>query len=91
MGEVAWQRFKLFALPGLLIVLLMSELWRQGQGIESFRSSLDVIKPVIAAIIGDFAWKLIKNEGLAGKSHGSTRNDWGTSEYLLNNRRRRDS
>ena len=49
-----------FLLPGLLIVLLMSELWRQGQGIESFRSSLDVIEAVIAAIIWAFTWKLIK-------------------------------
>jgi chromate transporter len=49
-----------FLLPGLLIVLLLSELWRNGQALPSFTTALQTIQPVVAAIIWAFAWKLIR-------------------------------
>ena len=48
-----------FLLPGFLIVLGLSELWRNGQSIPSFTTALQTLQPVIAAIIWAFAWKLI--------------------------------
>ncbi|MEB3253669.1 MAG: chromate efflux transporter [Synechococcus sp.] len=48
-----------FLLPGLLIVLLLSELWRNGQAIPSFTTAIATLQPVIAAIIWAFAWKLM--------------------------------
>ena len=48
-----------FLLPGLLIVLGLSELWRNGQSIPSFTTALQTLQPVIAAIIWAFAWKLM--------------------------------
>ena len=48
-----------FLLPGFLIVLGLSELWRNGQAIPSFTTALQTLQPVIAAIIWSFAWKLI--------------------------------
>ena len=48
-----------FLLPGLLIVLVLSELWRHGQAIPSFTTALQTLQPVIAAVIWAFAWKLI--------------------------------
>ena len=50
-----------FLLPGLLIVLALSELWRNGQSIPSFTKALQTLQPVIAAIIWAFAWKLLRN------------------------------
>ena len=50
-----------FLLPGLLIVLGLSELWRNGQSIPSFTTALQTLQPVIAAIIWAFAWKLLRN------------------------------
>ena len=50
-----------FLLPGLLIVLVLSELWRSGQSIPSFTTALQTVQPVIAAIVWAFAWKLMKN------------------------------
>ena len=44
-----------FLLPGLLIVLGLSELWRNGQSIPSFTTALQTLQPVIAAIIWAFA------------------------------------
>ena len=49
-----------FLLPGMLIVLLLSELWRNGQALPSFTTALQTIQPVVAAIIWAFAWKLIR-------------------------------
>ena len=40
-----------FLLPGFLIVLGLSELWRNGQAIPSFTTALQTLQPVIAAII----------------------------------------
>ena len=48
-----------FLLPGFLIVLGLSELWRNGQAIPSFTTALQTLQPVIAAIIWSFAWTLI--------------------------------
>ena len=48
-----------FLLPGFLIVLGLSELWRNGQSIPSFTTALQTLQPVITAIIWAFAWKLI--------------------------------
>jgi len=48
-----------FLLPGFLIVLGLSELWRNGQSIPSFTTALQTLQPVIAAIIWAFAWKLM--------------------------------
>ena len=48
-----------FLLPGLLIVVGLSELWRNGQSIPSFITALQTLQPVIAAIIWAFAWKLM--------------------------------
>ena len=49
-----------FLLPGLLIVLGLSEIWRHGQTIPSFTSALQTLQPVIAAVIWAFAWKLMR-------------------------------
>lgn len=48
-----------FLLPGLLTVLALSELWRRGQNIPSFTTTLQTLQPVIAAIIWSFAWKVL--------------------------------
>lgn len=48
-----------FLLPGLLIVLGLSELWRNGQSIPTFTTALQTLQPVVASIIWTFAWKLI--------------------------------
>ena len=50
-----------FLLPGLLIVLLLSELWRSGQSSEFFTTALATVQPVMAAIIWTFAWKLLSD------------------------------
>ena len=50
-----------FLLPGLLIVLLLSELWRSGQSSEFFTTALTTVQPVMAAIIWTFAWKLLRD------------------------------
>ena len=50
-----------FLLPGLLIVLLLSELWRSGQSSEFFTKALATVQPVMAAIIWTFAWKLLRD------------------------------
>lgn len=49
-----------FLFPGLVIVLLLSELWRNGQSIPSVTTALSTLQPVIAAIVWAFAWKLIR-------------------------------
>ena len=49
-----------FLLPGLLIVLLLSEPWRSGQSSEFFTTALATVQPVMAAIIWTFAWKLLR-------------------------------
>ena len=49
-----------FLLPGILIVLGFSELWRNGQSIPSITKALQTLQPVIAAIIWAFAWKLLR-------------------------------
>ena len=49
-----------FLLPGLMIVLGLSEIWRRGQTIPSFTSALQTLQPVIAAVIWAFAWKLMR-------------------------------
>mgnify|MGYP007000459479 len=48
-----------FLLPGLVTVLALSELWRRGQNIPSFTTTLQTLQPVIAAIIWSFAWKVL--------------------------------
>ena len=50
-----------FLLPGLLIVLLLSELWRSGQSSEFFTTALATVQTVMAAIIWTFAWKLLRD------------------------------
>ena len=50
-----------FLLPGLLIVLLLSELWRSGQSSEFVTTALATVQPVMAAIIWTFAWKLLRD------------------------------
>ena len=47
-----------FLLPGLMTVLTLSELWRRGQNIPGFTTTLQTLQPVIAAIIWSFAWKV---------------------------------
>ena len=49
-----------FLLPGLMIVLGLSEIWRRGQTTPSFTSALQTLQPVIAAVIWAFAWKLMR-------------------------------
>ena len=49
-----------FLMPGLMIVLGLSEIWRHGQTIPSFTSALQTLQPVIAAVIWAFAWKLMR-------------------------------
>ena len=51
-----------FLLPGLVIVLLLSELWRQGQTITSLVTVLVVVKPVVAAVIWTFVGKLWRQQ-----------------------------
>lgn len=51
-----------FLLPGLVIVLLLSELWRQGQSIASLVTVLVVVKPVVAAVIWAFVGKLLRQQ-----------------------------
>ena len=48
-----------FLLPGLLIVIVLSEFWRNGRSIPSFTTALQTLQPVIAAIIWAFAWKMM--------------------------------
>ena len=62
-----------FLLPGLLIVVGLSELWRNGQSIPSFITALQTLQPVIAAIIWAFAWKLM----------GSRRTGWQRATAVL--------
>ena len=50
-----------FLLPGLLIVLGLSELWRSGQSSEFVATAMATVQPVMAAIVWSFAWKLIRN------------------------------
>ena len=50
-----------FLLPGLLIVLGLSELWRSGQSNEFVTTAMATVQPVMAAIVWSFAWKLIRN------------------------------
>ena len=49
-----------FLLPGLLIVLVLSDVWRSGQSSETFTKTLTKVQPVMAAIIWTFAWKLLR-------------------------------
>ncbi len=51
-----------FLLPGLVIVLLLSELWRQGQTIAGLVTVLVVVKPVVAAAIWAFVGKLLRQQ-----------------------------
>jgi chromate transporter len=51
-----------FLLPGLLTVLVLSELWRRGRGVDWTSDLSVVIQPVIAAMIWNFSWRL--SEGL---------------------------
>lgn len=51
-----------FLLPGLVIVLLLSELWRQGQTVASLITVLVVVKPVVAAVIWAFVGKLLRQQ-----------------------------
>lgn len=51
-----------FLLPGLVIVLLLSELWRQGQTIADLVTVLVVVKPVVAAAIWAFVGKLLRQQ-----------------------------
>ena len=50
-----------FLLPGLLIILVLSELWRSGQSSEFVTTAMATVQPVMAAIVWSFAWKLIRN------------------------------
>ena len=52
-----------FLLPGLVTVLLLSELWRQGQAMASLMVALVVVKPVVAAVIWAFVGKLLRQQG----------------------------
>ncbi|TGG94514.1 MAG: chromate efflux transporter [Aphanocapsa feldmannii 277cV] len=45
-----------FLTPGLLLVLLLSALWRQGQGVMLLQLPLALLQPVVAAIVWRFAW-----------------------------------
>ena len=49
-----------FLLPGLLIVLGLSELWRSGQSNEFVTTAMATVQPVMAAIVWSFAWKLMR-------------------------------
>ena len=51
-----------FLLPGLVIVLLLSELWRQGQTMATLAAVLLVVKPVVAAVIWGFVGKLLRQQ-----------------------------
>ncbi|WP_025781850.1 chromate efflux transporter [Candidatus Synechococcus spongiarum] len=51
-----------FLLPGLVIVLLLSELWRQGQTMAGLTTVLVVVKPVVAAVIWAFVGKLLRQQ-----------------------------
>lgn len=51
-----------FLLPGLLIVLLLSELWRQGQTMAGLVMVLVVVKPVVAAVIWAFVGRLLRQQ-----------------------------
>ena len=48
-----------FLLPGLVTVLLLSELWRQGQTMTGLTTVLVVVKPVVAAVIWAFVGRLL--------------------------------
>ena len=48
-----------FLLPGLVVVLLLSALWRQGQTMAGLTTVLVVVKPVVAAVIWAFVGKLL--------------------------------
>ena len=50
-----------FLLPGLLIVLGLSELWRSGQSNAFVTTAMATVQPVMAAIVWSFAWKLMRN------------------------------
>ena len=50
-----------FLLPGLLIILVLSELWRSGQSSEFVTTAMATVQPVMAAIVWSFAWKLMRN------------------------------
>ena len=62
-----------FLLPGLLIILGMSELWRSGQSSEFFTGVLATVQPVMAAIIWTFVWKLARNDGSPGSDGRGSR------------------
>ena len=49
-----------FLLPGLLVVLALSALWRVSQNIENLRSISSVMQPVVVAVIWAFAWQLFQ-------------------------------
>ena len=51
-----------FLLPGLVTVLLLSELWRQGQTTASLFAVFVVVKPVVAAVIWGFVGKLLRQQ-----------------------------
>lgn len=47
-----------FLIPGLLIVIALSELWRNGQATTAITTALQTTEPIIAAIVWTFAYKL---------------------------------
>lgn len=49
-----------FLLPGAAIVLVLSELWRQGQVVAGFATVVAAVKPVVAAVIWSFAFTLLQ-------------------------------
>lgn len=51
-----------FLLPGLVIVLLLSELWRQAQTVTGLTTVLVVVKPVVAAVIWAFVGRLLRQQ-----------------------------
>ena len=49
-----------FLLPGAVTVLVLSELWRQGQAVAGFATVVAAVKPVVAAVIWSFAFTLLQ-------------------------------
>lgn len=49
-----------FLLPGLLVVLVLSELWRRGQGLAGTAPVALVMQPLVAALIWSFALTLLQ-------------------------------
>lgn len=49
-----------FLLPGFFIILLLSQLWRQGQSIDNFSGFLSIPQIIVISIIWGFALNLLK-------------------------------